>query len=201
MDASVLHDIFADVVRRHPDRIAIDVPPSERRPERRTVTYAQLEGHATSLAHEIAPAVDGPDRIVVVLLPRDSEHLYAAQLGTLQAGAAFACIDPKFPDGQVRTILEDAEPVAIVTDASGRERLASLGVRARVIDVRDVPARNAPIAKPAWLTPTSLAYLIYTSGTTGRPKGVMIEHRSIANLVQADCNEFRLTASDRVGQS
>ena len=183
MDASVLHDIFADVVRRHPDRIAIDVPPSAQRPQRRRVTYAELDGQATSLAHEIAAVVDGPDRIVVVLLPRDSEHVYAAQLGALEAGAAFACIDPKFPDGQVRTILDDAEPVAILTDANGRERLANLGVRARVIDVREVPARNAPIAKPAWLTPTSLAYLIYTSGSTGRPKGVSIAHRNAVTLL------------------
>ena len=30
-----------------------------------------------------------------------------------------------------------------------------------------------------------LAYVIYTSGTTGKPKGVMIEHRNIVNLVLA----------------
>ncbi len=28
----------------------------------------------------------------------------------------------------------------------------------------------------------NLAYVIYTSGTTGKPKGVMIEHRGVANL-------------------
>ncbi|MCP4148939.1 MAG: amino acid adenylation domain-containing protein, partial [bacterium] len=33
-------------------------------------------------------------------------------------------------------------------------------------------------------SPNSLAYLIYTSGTTGKPKGVVIEHRSVVNLVE-----------------
>ncbi|RKP33187.1 hypothetical protein BJ085DRAFT_23265, partial [Dimargaris cristalligena] len=31
-------------------------------------------------------------------------------------------------------------------------------------------------------SPKDLAYIIYTSGTTGRPKGVLIEHRGVANL-------------------
>ena len=201
MRASVLHDIFADVVRRHPDSIAIDVPPSARRPARRTVTYAELDRQSSALAHSLEAAIDGPDRIVVVLLPRDSEHVYAAQLGALKAGAAFTCIDPVFPDGQVRTIIDDAEPVAIVTDGAGRERLARLKARVRLVDVRDVAAQTAPIATPAWLTPSNLAYLIYTSGTTGRPKGVMIEHRSIVSLVQGDVATLGVTEADRVAQN
>src|SRR5208282_886799 len=62
-------------------------------------------------------------------------------------------------------------------------------------------AMGPPPAPPSWLTPNSLAYVIYTSGTTGRPKGVMIEHGSIANLVRADLDDFAVTPQDRVGQS
>ncbi|MEF9478800.1 AMP-binding protein [Chryseobacterium sp. 1B4] len=32
--------------------------------------------------------------------------------------------------------------------------------------------------------PDHLAYVIYTSGTTGRPKGVMIEHSGVVNLIE-----------------
>lgn len=49
--------------------------------------------------------------------------------------------------------------------------------------------------------PSDLAYLIYTSGTTGKPKGVMIEHGGIANLVASDLEAFQLGPQDRVGQS
>ncbi|WP_254207985.1 non-ribosomal peptide synthase/polyketide synthase, partial [Paenibacillus sp. AK121] len=41
--------------------------------------------------------------------------------------------------------------------------------------------------------PQDLAYVIYTSGTTGRPKGVMIEHRSLVNTAAAYRRDYRLS--------
>ena len=45
-----------------------------------------------------------------------------------------------------------------------------------------------------------LAYIIYTSGTSGRPKGVMVEHRSIARLV-INTNYVQLRSDDRIVQT
>jgi fengycin family lipopeptide synthetase D len=46
----------------------------------------------------------------------------------------------------------------------------------------------------------NLAYVIYTSGTTGRPKGVMIEHRGMANLKVFFETGFKVGKTDRVLQ-
>jgi amino acid adenylation domain-containing protein len=46
----------------------------------------------------------------------------------------------------------------------------------------------------------SLAYIIYTSGTTGRPKGVMLEHRGIANLSEEYGKKYMVGSRDRVLQ-
>ncbi|EPM81930.1 non-ribosomal peptide synthetase SyfB, partial [Pseudomonas syringae pv. actinidiae ICMP 19068] len=46
----------------------------------------------------------------------------------------------------------------------------------------------------AGLSATDLAYVIYTSGSTGQPKGVMVEHRTLENLVHWHCQAFDLQA-------
>ncbi|WP_164671927.1 AMP-binding protein, partial [Pseudomonas viridiflava] len=46
----------------------------------------------------------------------------------------------------------------------------------------------------AGLTSANLAYVIYTSGSTGQPKGVMVEHRTLNNLIDWHCQAFDLQA-------
>jgi non-ribosomal peptide synthetase-like protein len=200
---TVLPQLFDRVVTTWPDRIAIDVPPCSTRPDRRTVTYKELKRQSDALARSLTPLITAPECIVVILLPRSSEYLYIAQLAVLRAGGAFTCLDVSFPDHQLKTIVTDASAAAILTDPIGVSRINHLGVRTPVIDVADSLAAAGPDAtapEPTWLSDSSLAYLIYTSGTTGRPKGVMIEHRSIVNLVRGDLDTLGVTPDDRVAQ-
>jgi non-ribosomal peptide synthetase-like protein len=200
-----LHDLFEAAARRWPERKAIDVPPSSRRSARLSLTYDELKRQSDALACVLRDFVTQEERIVVILLPQASEHLYIAQLAVLKTGAAFACIDPVFPDGQVRTILDDSDAVAILTDAAGVDRVRHLHSCVPALNIVEGPqtinqVQNS-IAPAAWLSTESLAYLIYTSGTTGQPKGVMIEHRSIVNLVCGDLQTLGVTPGDRVAQN
>ena len=213
----VLQEFFRQTVERWPERVAVEVPPGRGHPERAFTTYAQLDLASEVLAGRLQPWVTG-ECVVGILLPRDSSALYCAQLAVLKAGAAYTCVDPAFPAERIRTILHDAEVVALLTHASSSFGAEETGLAAELI-IQVAPAEGMAIESgrggsvlngaglamrpgfPAWLTPASLAYIIYTSGTTGTPKGVMIEHRSVANLVAADLEEFRLSPDDRVGQS
>jgi non-ribosomal peptide synthetase-like protein len=195
-----LHQFFERAVQRWPDHIAVDMPASAWR-ARSAVTYAELDRWSNALSQRLAPTVNA-ECIVAILLPRGAA-VYAAQLAVLKSGAAYTCIDPSFPDERARWILEDAGAVALITDAAGADRARAAGWATPLVDAGSIPVAGERTlsAQPAWLTPSSLAYLIYTSGTTGQPKGVAIEHRSIANLVASDLVEFGLTPDDRVGQS
>jgi non-ribosomal peptide synthetase-like protein len=198
----LLHDFFDRAVTRWADRVAIEVPPGPGRP-RRHLTYRDLDGRASALAVRLGPLAS-TEPLVAILMARDSPWLVAAQLAALRRGAAFASLDPAFPDGQIRAQLVDAEPAVVVVDAASAVRLRSLGLDRWPlveVDVEAVPAAAVrPLPPPVSLDESSLAYVIYTSGTSGRPKGVLVEHRSIANLVQADLDEFGLGPGDRVVQ-
>ncbi len=198
----LLHEFFDRAASRWPDRVAIEVPAGPGRP-RQHLTYRDLDGRASHLGVRLGPLA-AAEPLVATLMARDSPWLVAAQLAALRRGAAFASLDPAFPDGQIRAQLADAEPAAVVVDAASAARLRRLGLtRWPLVDVHAdaVPAvPDRPPPAPASLNESSLAYVIYTSGTSGRPKGVLVEHRSIANLVQADLDEFGLGPGDRVVQ-
>lgn len=199
---ALLPEVFATTAKQYPQSIAVEVPPGRGRPERQALTYAELDAVAERLADHLAPLIAGAEAIVCLLIPRTSPLLYAAQLGVLKAGGAYSCLDPGFPAERMREILDDAAPVAVLADAAGCDRLGGLGLApGLVIDVAQLAAA-APAAPRAsvQVSPSGLAYVIYTSGTTGKPKGVMIEHRQIANLVASDVAEFALTPADRVAQ-
>ena len=48
--------------------------------------------------------------------------------------------------------------------------------------------------------PNNLAYVIFTSGLTGRPKGVMVEHRSLLNFNDWSRRAYELSSGDRILQ-
>jgi amino acid adenylation domain-containing protein len=51
---------------------------------------------------------------------------------------------------------------------------------------------------PAVAAPEDLAYVIHTSGSTGHPKGIVVQHRPVANLIAWINPAFGLGPSDRV---
>src|SRR5580765_386842 len=106
----------------------------------------------------------------------------------MQAGAAYNCSEPSLAPDRSRFLVEDSHAVAVIARSADRGRIEALGVAPERIVVMDGPTTRAGDGATALRAaePSSLAYVIYTSGTSGRPKGVMIEHRSVTNLVESD---------------
>src|SRR6187401_2898017 len=210
----MLLGFFDEVRRRSPDRTAIEIPPGPARAARTRVSYAALADRAEAIARIVAPQIRlrdapggmldaEPDAIAALLLPRTNPDAFAAQLGVLWAGGAYLALDSSFPDARISAIVADASPVVLLTDRSGAVRLAGLGLSTPIVNLDDGVAAGDADSSAAPFKPAAasdLAYVIYTSGTSGRPKGVLIEHGAIANLVQGDLREFGLGADDRVAQ-
>jgi len=180
-----LHEFFERAAQRWPEVVALDIPPGVGRPERVTLTYAELDEQASALAEALVPQVQG-ECLFALRFPRTDPQLWIGQLAALKAGAGYVSIDPSFPDAQVQEILTDSKAIPLLNPLRSDEGAKGGGGREGY--ERGEAERG------------EIAYVIYTSGTTGKPKGVVIEHASIVMLVHSDLAEFGLGPGDRVAQ-
>jgi arthrofactin-type cyclic lipopeptide synthetase B len=155
------------------------------------LTYGQLNQRANRLAHHLLSlGVQPDDRIAVCV--RRSPQMLVALLAILKSGAGYVPVDPTYPAERIAYLLEDSAPLAVLAEASTRDLLGA----ARVIDLDRLDWAHLPDRNPQvpMLTPAHLAYVIYTSGSTGQPKGVMVEHATLENLVHWHNGAFDLHA-------
>ncbi|KTC44251.1 non-ribosomal peptide synthetase [Pseudomonas fluorescens ABAC62] len=177
-----LHGAFEVQAERQPDAIAL-IQDGE------SLTYQQLNQRANQLAHQLIERGVQPDDRVALCCRRGPQMLVGL-LGILKSGAGYVPIDPAYPAERIAYLLQDSAPVAVLAEASTRGLLGGVSS----IDLQ--ATSHHPVSDPqrTGLTPAHLAYVIYTSGSTGQPKGVMVEHRSVENLVHWHCEAFGLSA-------
>merc|ERR1719486_93044 len=150
----------------------------------------------------------GRDTLVGLLVEKSVEMVVGI-LGVLKAGAAYVPIDPQYPQDRIEYILQDSGVVLLLTHAdTAGIPLPGFAAPTLALDDPSFLARtgttgmteadpDAPAPVAAAAAANDLCYVIYTSRTTGKPKGVEIEHCSVANLVAASVEAWRLGPGDR----
>ncbi|WP_375413897.1 amino acid adenylation domain-containing protein [uncultured Bradyrhizobium sp.] len=167
-----IHGVFERIAAAQPTAVAVISG-------ERTLSYDELNRAANRLAHRLKALGVQSDEPVGICLDRDI-GLPIAMLGILKAGGGYVPIDPDYPAARARFMAEDSGMRVIVTDAAHASGMASMV--STVVDLAALDHEAEGNLPPA-ARPVSLAYVIYTSGSTGQPKGVMIEHRNVIQLL------------------
>jgi amino acid adenylation domain-containing protein len=143
------------------------------------LTYQELNEKANRLAWTLHQeyGVCAEDRIGILL--NRSENLIVAILGILKAGAAYVPIDPAIPEERKKFIYEDSDLRVLIT---GPDSVTEFP-KDRILSITQVNDQKGSANLNLTIVPANLIYVIYTSGTSGKPKGVLVEHRSVVNLV------------------
>ncbi|MEW2626428.1 AMP-binding protein, partial [Streptomyces sp. NPDC048106] len=178
----VLPVLFEEQVAKTPDAAAVVFEGVE-------LSYREVNERANRLARLLVERGAGPERFVAVALPRSAD-LVIALLAVLKTGAAYVPIDAGYPADRIAYILDDADPMCVVTGFGAQEVLPKETPQVR-LDEPEMVARLAAMGhenvsdvdRVAPLGGGVPAYVIYTSGSTGRPKGVVVEHRSVVDYV------------------
>ncbi|HSU17577.1 non-ribosomal peptide synthetase [Longimicrobium sp.] len=190
---SCLHHLFEAQVERTPDATALTF-------EGDSITYRELNARANRLAHHLIARGVGPDVRVGLCVERSMEMMVGL-IGILKAGGAYVALDPEYPEERLRYMLGDSEPAVLLTNGAASDRFGGLDVPVVALDRDAAMWAEAPETNPdRAVTPNNLAYLIYTSGSTGQPKGVMVEHRSVVNVLAWMNASWQLDSTDVVLQ-
>jgi amino acid adenylation domain-containing protein len=190
-----VHRRFEVQARRAPQALAVAAAGETR-------TYAQVEERANRLASLLVARGLVPGSIVAVLLERSCEEVEAL-LAILKAGAAYLPLDGSTAAAveRLEAILSDAGTALLLTRSTLRPPLRFPAERVVELDLAAEELSRQPAEPP--MTPVAAAqpaYVIYTSGSTGEPKGVVVPHHGLANLVDWHLRAFAVSAADRASR-
>jgi amino acid adenylation domain-containing protein len=177
--------LLAQTAAQHPDKTALIF-------NGRSLNYRELDETANQIAHSIQQNGVGPGHIVGVVLDRSPE-LIISLLAILKSGAAYVPIDPEYPHDRIAFMLADSSANMLITSkkyhngnqttyqpAGGLTKpMTVLRMETLLAEINAYP-KEAPRVT---MSGHDLAYILYTSGSTGQPKGVLIEHRNLVNLL------------------
>ena len=161
------------------------------------IEFAQLDASATTIAEAIV-ASSGAREGLVCLLFESKLAAIKAIFGSARSGRAYIALDPSDPDDRLHFILQDGQPVVLLTEAPllARANALAAGVCA-IIDIDGADQSAARHTLPRVNVDQPL-YLIYTSGSTGQPKGVVQTQRNLLHFADAFAQNIDIAETDRV---
>jgi tyrocidine synthetase III len=209
----LIHQLFEDQVKKQPNAVAVEYTG-------RRVTYQELNERANALAVLLRERGVAAGAFVAVILDRSFEMIISV-MGILKAGGAYVPLEPYLPEERIGKIVKDLNLETVITDANHFAKVS--GIVENRESVRNIFCMDlyAPVSAdlaeregtknfvhvrrtektedlPPLQTSDDIAYVIFTSGSTGVPKGVVVTHKPVINLIEWVNSTFAVGPEDRL---
>jgi amino acid adenylation domain-containing protein/non-ribosomal peptide synthase protein (TIGR01720 family) len=192
----LIHELFEEQAARIPDHTAvIGTASSLGKPsgERTALTYREFNEKSNRLARVLREKGITPGTTAAIMEERSLEMTIGI-FAILKAGGAYLPIEPDNPRKRIKYILEDSAVKLLLT---GKGFFPGLEDGVQLVDLENLELYME--GKDNIKTngsPNDLAYVLYTSGSTGSPKGVVVEHRSVVNILFTLFEEYPFSQKD-----
>ncbi len=179
IDELLIHKIFEKQAELKADNVILTAADGD-------FTYKELNERANRIANALIKKGVGIEDKIMIILKRDS-GVFSSIFGIIKTGACFIPIDSDYPNDRIEHVLTDSGSKFIIVDDIVDIKNIDLSAHSDKLLNIDELLEEEDVSNPdVDVSPENLTYMIYTSGSTGLPKGVMIEHRSLANYVYPD---------------
>lgn len=191
-----IHELFEEQVKKMPTAIALSYEGS-------FLTYQQLNEQANQLAHYLIAHKVSPETLVALYL-KPNFNMIVAILAVLKVGAIYVPLDLNYPAERIKYILQDSQSKIVITQSLQIDSLKKITEDSQdllVVNLDYLNYQNYNKDNPCLpISSANAMYVIYTSGSTGIPKGVILEHRAVANTILACIEKLHLTPHSRILQ-
>src|SRR5256884_7123718 len=131
-------------------------------------------------------AEDGIRDVAVTGVQTCALPIFVGLLGIRKAGGGYVPLDPAYPAERISFMIKDSRMPVVLTHQEELPKLLASDVDAICLDREwQWIAKESSENLSHSAAPEGLAYVIYTSGSAGKPKGGMVEHRSVVNLLES----------------
>jgi amino acid adenylation domain-containing protein len=161
------------------------------------ITYAYLNERANQLATYLRKK-NATEGSVIGLLADRSFEMIIGLIAIMKAGASYLPLDTALPEDRILQMIKDSGVIMLLTDENKHKKFSQHIKTCNLSDdeINKEQKTNLQLHRSS----SSIAYIIYTSGSTGSPKGVMISHRSVMNLIHSQTKLHGVDETDKILQ-
>lgn len=194
-ETKTIHEIISNIANTNPKNSAL-------LQNGITMSYEELEQKSNQLSNYLLNN-SFKQKYIIVHLDKVFE-LIIAILGILKAGSTYIPIPISSPLKNIESIITDSQAPLLLTKERFSKQLntlSSLNIKIICIDsIWPLVTKESALNPNLKQSENDIAYIIYTSGTTGVPKGVMIKHKGLVNLILDSLSKLRITKKTRLLQ-
>jgi|SRR5271157_995360 D-alanine--poly(phosphoribitol) ligase subunit 1 len=166
------------------------------------ISYHQLNSAANRIARSLLTHDIGQNRIVCISGTK-VPVIYSALIACLKIGAGYVILDPDSPSERLSKIIDRCQPQLILTEPllagklnAIRPEIAEISIDMKVLEQAASSLDNSNLSSTLSVTGTQISYIMFTSGSTGFPKGAVMTHANVLNLIDWARVTYAITPED-----